>query len=194
MASIEPSDTAPATGDRRPARTRQALLGAFADLMLSHGYAGLTAEQVAERANVGRSTLYAHFGGLDGILKASLTRPSAPLAALVDPDPPTDDLMWLLDHVKDQRLRNRAFLHPPLRGVWVRRLAEMIEARLAERADGRAPVLPWRFIAVQLAEAEIAMVSQWLTTTPATPSETIAMALTSTVRAMLDALAPLPRA
>ena len=190
MASTDPSMEKPAGGDRRPGRTRHALLGAFADLMLSHGYIGLTAEQVAEHANVGRSTLYAHFGGLDGILKASLMRPSAPLAALVDPAAPAEDLLWLLDHLKDQRRRNRAFLQPPLRGIWVRRLAEMIEARLAALEHDRAPILPWPFIAAQLAEAEIALVAQWLTASPTTPVETIAAALTSTIRAMLDALAP----
>lgn len=178
------------SADRRPGRTRQALLGAFADLMLKHGYTGLTAERVAERANVGRSTLYAHFGGLDGILKVSLERPSAPLAALVDPEPPMEDLVWLLDHLKDQRRRNRPFLHAPLRGIWTRRLAEMIEARLAEQAAGRSPTLPWRFIATQLAEAEVALVTHWLTVSPTTPIETIATALISTVQAMLEALAP----
>ncbi len=179
------------SADRRPGRTRQALLGAFVDLMLKHGYTGLTAEQVAERANVGRSTLYAHFGGLDGILKASLARPSAPLAALVDPDAPMADLLWLLDHLKDQRRRNRHFFHAPLRGIWTRRLAELTEARLAEQAAGRSPILPWSFIATQLAETEIALVMHWLTLSPTTPVETIATALVSTVQAMLEALAPL---
>ena len=58
--------------------------------------------------------------------------------------------------------------------------------------DRRAPLLPWPFIASQLAEAEVALVAQWLTASPTTPIETIATALTSTVRAMLDALAPPP--
>jgi AcrR family transcriptional regulator len=178
------------SADRRPGRTRQALLGAFADLMLKHGYTGLTAEQVAERANVGRSTLYAHFGGLDGILKVSLARPSAPLAALVDPTPPMDELLWLLDHLKDQRRRNKPFMHGALRAIWTRRLTELTEARLAEQAASRSPTLPWSFIAAQLAEAEIALVIHWLTVSPTTPIETIATALISTVQAMLEALAP----
>jgi AcrR family transcriptional regulator len=176
--------------DRRPERTRQALLGAFAELLLSHGYEGLTAEQVAERANVGRSTLYAHFGGLEGILKVSLARPSAPLAALVDPEPDMDELIARLDHFKDQRRRNKAFLQAPLRRLWVRRVAELTEARLAEQAARRSPALPWSFIATQLAEAEIALVIHWLTLSPTTPTQTIATALVSTVRAMLEALAP----
>ena len=42
--------------DRRPERTRQALVAALIELILERGYETLTVEEVAERANIGRST------------------------------------------------------------------------------------------------------------------------------------------
>ena len=179
--------------DRRPQRTRQALIGALVDLILERGYEGLTVDDVVERANVGRSTLYAHFGGLEGMLKQALTAPSMRLAELVDMPITAADLVRQLEHFKDQRKRNRVFFVPPLRGVWVRRLAELIEPRLeamARREARAAPLLPWSFVATQLAENQLALVSNWLASRLSTPSETIAEAMIAMTRSTVDGLAP----
>jgi len=148
---------------------------------------------VVERANVGRSTLYAHFGGLDGMLKESMTNPSQPLAAMVDRSLTPQQLLPLLEHFKDQRRRNRVFFAPPLRTLWVRRLAEMIEPRLAALAqDGRIgpPQLPLSFVATQVADSQIALVGNWLSQGAGTPSEAVAAAMIAMTQAMIGALAP----
>ncbi len=178
--------------DRRPARTRQALVGALVELILERGYESLTVDDLVERANVGRSTLYAHFGGLDGVLKQALTGPSTRLALLVEPRVDAHDLASLLDHFKDQRRRNGAFFVAPMRALWVRRLAELIEPRLAGlvRGQGRAPLLPLDFIATQLAENQLALVSNWLALRTAMPTQAVAAAMIAMTRATIDGLAP----
>jgi AcrR family transcriptional regulator len=179
--------------DRRPERTRQALIGALIELILERGYETLTVDDVAERANVGRSTLYAHFGGLEGVLKQALTSPSLRLAELVDLPIAPADLVPQLDHFKSQRKRNRVFFVPPLRGLWVRRLAELIEPRLEALAHGQSrpmPLLSWGFIATQLAENQIALVANWLALRPAASSAAIAAAMIAMTRATVDGLAP----
>ena len=179
--------------DRRPERTRQVLIGALIELILERGYETLTVDDVVERANVGRSTLYAHFGGLEGVLKQALTGPSLRLAELVDLPITARDLAPQLDHFKDQRKRNKAFFVPPIRGLWVRRLAELIEPRLealAREPSRAAPLLPWSFVATQLAENQIALVANWLALRLATPSEAVAAAMIAMTRATIDALAP----
>jgi len=161
--------------------------------MLERGYEAVTVNDVAERANVGRSTLYAHFGGLDGMLKESMTNPSQPLAALVDRSLTPQQLAPLFEHFKDQRKRNRVFFAPPLRGLWVRRLAELIEPRLAGLAqDGGLgpPPLPLSFVATQVADSQIALVANWLSQGAGAPSETVAAAMIAMTRAMVGALAP----
>lgn len=47
--------------DRRVLRTRKALLDALMDLILEKGYEAVTVQEIIDRANVGRSTFYAHF-------------------------------------------------------------------------------------------------------------------------------------
>lgn len=47
--------------DRRVQRTRKLLLDALMDLILEKGYESVTVQDIIDRANVGRSTFYAHF-------------------------------------------------------------------------------------------------------------------------------------
>ena len=54
--------------DRRVGRTRQLLQNALSELILEKGYEKVTVQDVIDRANVGRSTFYAHFESLDQLL------------------------------------------------------------------------------------------------------------------------------
>ncbi|GIQ67178.1 TetR/AcrR family transcriptional regulator [Xylanibacillus composti] len=47
--------------DRRVSRTRQFLHEALLSLILEKGYEAITVQDIIDRANVGRSTFYAHF-------------------------------------------------------------------------------------------------------------------------------------
>lgn len=181
--------------DRRPERTRAALLSAFIDLILERGYEAVTVADVIDRANIGRSTLYAHFGSLEGMLKVSMTRPSGPLAALISEPVVSGGLVGQLEHFREQRQRNKAFFVPPIRGVWVRTLAEMIEPRLAALpsfSGAVAPALPLGFIALQVAEQQIALVVNWLALRPMTSAAVMAEALAAVTRATVEGFSPKP--
>ena len=54
--------------DRRVARSRRALKEALTDLILERGYEAVTVQDVIDRADVGRSTFYAHFLDKDDLL------------------------------------------------------------------------------------------------------------------------------
>lgn len=47
--------------DRRVGRTRQALQDALIDLILEKGYEKISVQEICARANIGRTTFYAHF-------------------------------------------------------------------------------------------------------------------------------------
>ena len=54
--------------DRRVRRTRESLHKALISLTLEKKYDEITIQEVLDRANVGRSTFYAHFEGMDELL------------------------------------------------------------------------------------------------------------------------------
>ena len=54
--------------DRRTNRTRKLLQEALVSLILEKGYEKVTVQNVIDRANVGRSTFYAHFQNMDDLL------------------------------------------------------------------------------------------------------------------------------
>ena len=55
--------------DRRQRKTRQAIYDAFEALMASAHYRDITVAQIIERADIGRSTFYAHFETKDDLLE-----------------------------------------------------------------------------------------------------------------------------
>lgn len=58
--------------DRRVARTRGTLHQALLSLILEKGYEAISVEDICERANVGRSTFYAHFTSKDDLKRSGL--------------------------------------------------------------------------------------------------------------------------
>ena len=67
--------------DRRVRRTRETLHRAMISLILEKGYEAVTVADVVERANVGRSTFYAHYLGKEDLLTAEMNDLRALLAA-----------------------------------------------------------------------------------------------------------------
>jgi AcrR family transcriptional regulator len=175
------------TKDRRIERTRSALLRAFNDLVLTKGYAALTVDSVARRADVGRSTFYMHYRSLEDLLLRSLERPSAPLAALVRGDAAAEMLVPQLEHFREQRRLNRVFLDTPVRDIWVKCLARLIERELAPRRLKTS--LPLPMIAAHIAQSQIALVAAWILSWQQTKVQRVAEALVATTNANMTALA-----
>ena len=174
--------------DRRSLRTREALRGAFIRLVLAQGYDAMGVADIAEAANVGRSTFYQHYSGKLAVLKDTLQYPSRPLAQIVGAGITADALVPQLLHFRDQRQRNRPFLIEPMRGVWTRVLAGLIEPRLAAMARGRRCLLPMPLAATQIAEAQLGLIIGWLTARSAVKPADMAQALVRTTDALTQAL------
>ena len=54
--------------DRRVQRTRQLLNRALMELIVEKGYDSVTVQDIIDRANLGRSTFYAHYQDKDDLL------------------------------------------------------------------------------------------------------------------------------
>ena len=60
--------------DRRVQKTRKLLQDALIELVTEKGYESVSIREILERANVGRSTFYAHFQDKDQLLRSILDR------------------------------------------------------------------------------------------------------------------------
>jgi len=79
--------------DRRVLRTRKMLFDALIDLMIEKGYEAVTVQDIIDRADVGRSTFYAHYYDKEQLLLANIKQLRAHLierTAAPPPDEPED--------------------------------------------------------------------------------------------------------
>jgi len=83
------------TPDRRVRRTRRILNEALIELILEKGYERITVQDILDRADVGRSTFYAHFRDKEGLLTAEFDELRSDLHRQVEesgPDPTVQTL------------------------------------------------------------------------------------------------------
>lgn len=175
------------TADRRERKTRGALLSAFVGMVTRRRYDDIQVAEIAQTADVGRSTFYAHYKDKDELLFDSMGWFFATLASACRDGQQGHPMPFLTAHIWENRAMGRRMISGPRaplaspRGV--RRLADAIEQQLA----GDALAWPARLLAQQIAEAQLGLLRAWiLGEAEATPAD-IALALSRTTRAMADA-------
>lgn len=172
------------TEDRRSTRTREALLQAFLKALFARGYEALTVGDVAAEANIGRSTFYEHFNGKDDLLAYSFRMPFGVLADIVGVEAVSERTLRLLAHFRERRKLGPAVFAPAMRPLLSRTLTPMIEARLP---DGKT-IAPRRLIALEIAEAQLALVDAWIMARVACSIEAMAATLHASTNAIVRAM------
>ena len=152
--------------DRRVLRTRNALYDALVALILERGYAVITVEDILLRADVGRSTFYAHFTSKDDLLSKSLDRLGAILQqAAVTQDGDGDWSLALFSHVAEYRDIYHALsgvaAGDVLRDAIRRVVADFVRDRIA-RAEG----LSAEIAVAHVAATFLTVVAWWLERQP----------------------------
>ena len=158
-------------GGRR-ARTRQAIIDALIRLMSERRYSAIRTTALIETADIGRSTFYEHFQSKAAVLEVVVEPILNPLASAGAGLGNTARLRVMLDHLWDRRALTRRLCEPPLQTALQRRLAAMIEARVAGGAAVPAPL-----IARGAAARQFAMIHMWLSGEASCRSDVLAEAL-----------------
>lgn len=171
--------------DRRIARTREALIGAFNHLVLARRQRHIRVADIVAEANIGRSTFYEHFSSADDILLQSLARPMAALADAAAGKGDAGAVTFLLAHFWENRQRARDMMAGRMDERMMRLLASMVE----ERLEGRALTIPARLAALQLAQATLGPVRGWVAAEAPCSPEALAAAICRCGEAIVASLA-----
>jgi AcrR family transcriptional regulator len=156
--------------DRRSQRTRRLLSAALVELMIERRYDEITVQHIIDRANVGRSTFYAHYFDKEDLLVSDLTRVLDALSQHLErheaaPGPPS--LTLFFHHVQTHYQLYKALVRSgPIDLVYKKaqeRLCRNIGRHLAIMAPAEqasAPLLP--LVADYMAGSLLTMLKWWL--------------------------------
>lgn len=158
--------------DRRSQRTRRLLSAALLELMLEQRYDEITVQDIIDRANVGRSTFYAHYLDKEDLLISDFTRVLDTLSQHIEQrgienrDTPPG-LEFFFQHVQTHHQLYKALVRSgPIDLLYKKgheRLRHNIERHLVEMvpADQASPLL-LSLVADSMAGTILTMLTWWL--------------------------------
>jgi AcrR family transcriptional regulator len=173
--------------DRRTLRTRQALHQALLQLIRERDYDEITVSDITERANVGRSTFYAHFTDKDDLLRSGAGHLRTVLMfehgnAVADEERPERRPLgfsrFMTAHLKEQHQLYRALMRgragPIILDRFRQFLCEIVRAELAASSAAATPASAVPEIAVQfVVGAYMSVLTWWLDRGAKEPPEEI---------------------
>lgn len=186
--------------DRRVRRTRRILRDALVALVVERGYDRITVQDVLDRADVGRSTFYAHFRDKDALflscfddLRADLRHELDTMAPHQPPTEPTRPVGVLFDHAYRHRDIYRAVCGRPGGNVVTRHVQRLIGELLREHLDSVGTRMPVEIVAEYHAGALFNVLSWWVQKDfPYGPQEMSRMCQELTAPSIMASLAAAP--
>ena len=142
------------TGMSGRAAARDAILLAFADIILESGYEKVRVLDVVARSGVARSTFYEHFESREDLLQESVRGPLEALAQLVDPTCDLARVGSMLDHFRQNRALAKSLMANPGTDALVALLSDLIEVG--------SSTLTLAITARAVAGAQMSIISSWL--------------------------------
>ncbi len=166
------------TLDRRQIKTREAILNAFTEILFEQNYQKIKISMVADRANIGRSTLYTHFKTKEALLREILKLPMGALASVIGSRDIPAHLDWWVQHFREKQAIARVLLYLPARKEMLFVLVELIAKRLDDLNDkDNVPIIPIKMLAAQIAAAQFEIIEPWILGQIAISSQKISNAL-----------------
>jgi AcrR family transcriptional regulator len=169
---LEEGDMRNTKADRRSQRTRQLLSAALIELMLEQRYDEITVQDIIDRANVGRSTFYAHYLDKEDLLVSDFTRvldtlrDSADLRTQADPRS-RPDLAGFFRHVQKHHQLYTALVRGGGIDLLYKKGHERLRYNIEQHlqvlvADQQASTAPLAFVADYMAGTIVTMLKWWL--------------------------------
>jgi AcrR family transcriptional regulator len=172
--------------DPRKKRTRDELLAAFFELVLSRRYHEIRIADILSESGVSRSTFYEHFASKDELLCASIEGPFLVLAGMVSKESSSADVKGLLVHFWENRHLARGLFQGAPHRVLRRKLIGCIENSLDKCAKNKLRV-PRPLVAHALADSIFAPIVAWLLGEATCDARDLARALQSSASASVEA-------
>jgi AcrR family transcriptional regulator len=153
-------------------RTQRSLHEALFGLVREKDYDDIAVHEILDRANVGRSTFYAHFGGKDELLASGIEH----MVARSDRKSITSFSLTVFEYHDQHRRtgsmtqKTRTVLHDRLRAVIAERVREDVQQSMWSHPGG--PMVPADLLAQFVASTFVVVLDWWLDTrSPLAPAE-----------------------
>jgi len=168
---VQKWDTAPPPEktDRRVNRTRRILLHALSELMLEKRYNDITVQDIIDRADVGRSTFYAHFQDKEDLAVSNLIHMLDMLAGALETGQSQGFLPGpeLFDHIRENYPLFRAMTSGHGLDLFFQKGQEYWSTRVADRLKallppGRAPRVPIPILAHHVSGTFVNLLKWWV--------------------------------
>jgi len=173
--------------DQRVDRSRTALKQALFKLLRTRTYTSVTVEEIAQCAGVSRSTFYVHFKDKDALLSESASKMTGLMSQLALEIVPEESLIMALDHFI--WAGDAALALMTSEAIIAATLASQIHSHLRARGlhrQGRL-LVPSPVLSAMLADAILAGVRMWMTSSKRLKPADFANALARQVGGMVKA-------
>jgi AcrR family transcriptional regulator len=138
--------------DRRVRRTRELLRAALLSLIEEKGYAAITVQDILDRADVGRSTFYAHFTDKEDLLRSGFDEFRSTTPADMQPTAASagakveflEPMLSVFRHVDEHRARWKPLAGKGGAELVIRVLQERVEDLVREHLRSQLPEMRGR--------------------------------------------------
>jgi AcrR family transcriptional regulator len=157
--------------DRRTVRTQRMIKEALADLMHTQRYENITVQDIIDRADIGRSTFYAHYQDKDELVTKFFEEMMETITRGVKSDAGGDGMAFpiaeMFSHLKDQAPthavwlgdRGREFLFSIGQKYWWRRIERELKTHVPKN---RTPRVPLTLVAQMVIGAATSLLNWWM--------------------------------
>jgi AcrR family transcriptional regulator len=152
--------------DRRSQRTRHLLSEALVELIREKGYDSITVSDIIQRANVGRSTFYAHYRDKDDLFVGEMDRVIEVLGQRV---PDAQETLFfpslgLFRHVGEEYELYKALVWTPGIDLLIKHMQKLLSQRikLGLERSGQSYDLPLPILANFIAGNFLTLLKWWL--------------------------------
>lgn len=152
--------------DRRSQRTRHLLSAALVELIREKDYSAITVSDIIERANVGRSTFYAHFRDKDDLFVGELDRVVELLSQRIpgQEESPFFPSLGLFRHVGEEYELYKALVWTPGLDLLIKHLQKSLSRRVEQGLEegGKEYEIPLPILATFITGSFLTLLKWWL--------------------------------